>query len=180
MSQKYAPDQIVIVPRWSGTQDSDWYPWLRKQVDMRIQVAELDVPSAPMIDGCVASIQKTVGADHKKTLFIGHSVGCQAVLHYLKTQSDPCWGVLLVAGWWDVDKPWDTLKPWIERAPGEPIAPPLKGLHVLLSDNDPFTSDHESNAGRWQAFGAQTRTLPGRAHFNTAQSQDVLEMLDRF
>jgi len=179
MSDKYHPEQIVIVPRWSGTGESDWYPWLSKQGDMRFVVAELDVPSAPTIEGCVASIRKAVGEHHQRTAFIGHSVGCQAVLQYLRTVQKPCWGVLMVAGWWDVDEPWKTLMPWIERAPTDPITPPHHGMSVLLSDNDPFTSDVAANARRWETFGAKTTILPGRAHFNVPESAEVLEALAR-
>lgn len=177
MSEKYTPDQIVIVPRWGGTKDSDWYPWLMAQGDMRFVVAELDKPSAPSIEGCIESIRDAVGGLHQNTTFVGHSVGCQAILQYLKTVENPCWSILMVAGWWDVDAPWKTLQPWIDHAPQKLIAPPRRGIEVLLSDNDPFTSDHTTNAKRWVDFGAKTTIVPGCAHFNTPRCDEVLEAL---
>lgn len=179
MSEKYAPDQIVFVPRWGGTKDSDWYPWLMKQGDIRYVVAELDKPNAPTIEGCVESIRRAVGDHHPRTAFIGHSVGCQALLQYLITVDQPCWSALMVAGWWDVDEPWETLQPWIDRAPRELPTQPSRGIEVLLSDNDPFTSDHGANAQRWQDFGAKTTIVPGRAHFNVPSSDEVLTALTR-
>ena len=47
----------------------------------------------------VAEITKIVEAPDKDTYFIGHSIGCQAILRYLEKINSPVGGALFVAGW---------------------------------------------------------------------------------
>ena len=51
-------------------------------------------------------------------------------------------------------------------------------LHVLLSDNDPFTADSGANAALWRArLRARVRLVPGAGHFNGAQEPAVYDAL---
>lgn len=81
-----------------------------------------------------------------------------------------------MAAWWEVDEPWDTLLPWQElehdavrlrAAAGRPV--------VLLSDDDPFTSDWQGSRDAWAArLDADVRVVPGREHFDAAEEPSVL------
>jgi hypothetical protein len=53
---------------------------------------------------------------------------------------------------------------------------------VLLSDNDPFTSDYARNRQLWEErLGAEVVLAPGGRHFNNPQEPAVLEtFLSRF
>ena len=85
-------------------------------------------------------------------------------------------GLLLVAAWWDVDDPWPSILPWqalehdavtVRAAVGRP--------HVLLSDNDPFTSDWRRNSDAWgERLGADVRVCEGAKHFNAGYEPAVL------
>ena len=173
----------MLVPRWAGTERSDWYPWFERTIAPRgCSVCPLDVPEAPTIEGCVRNLQALMkGRSSEDTWLIGHSVGCQAVLRFLETCSpDFCAaGVLCVAGWWTIDEPWETIRPWIETPIELPkVKAAARGFSVLLSDNDPFTADHQKNAQRWrEGLGAQVHMAPGRKHFNQAEEPEVLKVL---
>ncbi len=114
-------------------------------------------------------------------MLVGHSVGCQAVLHYL--QSLPLGmhvaSTVCVAGWWTVDEPWGSIEPWIHCGHDDGrIAAAAGTIHVLLSDNDPFTADSVANAAQWRArLGAQVRLVPGARHFNGAQEAAIYDVL---
>jgi predicted alpha/beta hydrolase family esterase len=194
-------ERVVIVPRWSGRGEDDWYPWIRERLAedpgeaLRVEVVELPNPDAPVIDQCVAALQSALGASAealRSSLLVGHSVGCQALLRYLAELPETDAGgelrdevsvgpahLLCVAGWWGVDEPWPSIRPWIDT----PIALPslrskLGGVTVLLSDNDPFTADWRANKSTWeQRLDADVRISPSGRHFNAEQEPAVLALV---
>ena len=182
--------RLCIVPRWSGTADSDFYPWLLAQPAVRAHFGDVLLPGIaqpeqPTIAAWVDSlVQITAGlgpGDLGRTYVLGHSVGCQAVLRFLERSSDDARvaGVLCVAGWWTVDAPWDSIRPWIDTPMQlDRVRAAAGRVHVLLSDDDPFTSDWRDNERAWrERLGAEVRCVPGARHFNAAQEPAVLEAL---
>jgi hypothetical protein len=182
--------RLVIVPRWSGRASSDFYPWLREQLAApgspfaEVVVPELPDPDAPRIDTWPPAILTALGTDPAllaRTVVLAHSVGCQATLHALAALPDGVHiaGMLAVAGWWQVDRPWPAIIPWQSELPDLTRARAAIGsLLVLLSDDDPFTSDHAGNAALWrERLGARVQLVPGGKHFNVPTSPPVLAAL---
>jgi uncharacterized protein len=188
-------DRIVIVPRWAGGPTNDWYSWAsaeltRSHPSLRVDTLDLPNRNAPVIDQCVAALEAELGDDLSalsSTLLVGHSVGCQALMRYLAERPQPsdrdtAPSLVCVAGWWTVDEPWSSIRPWIDT----PIA--LQRLRkntgnitVLLSDDDPFTSDWRTNKSTWeQRLDADVRVNMGGRHFNAEQEPAVLELLRGF
>jgi hypothetical protein len=176
---------LTIVPRWAGQADSDFYPWLLRERPPgfdAVRALDMPDPKQPTIGAWVSALTTTLGTTPAPgTVLMGHSVGCQAVLRYLAAlpEGRTVEGVLLVAGWWSVDKPWDSLRPWVETPMDLARARAAsRRFVVLLSDNDPFTSDYEKNGRLWQErLGAEVVRVPGARHFNGAQEPSVLEAL---
>jgi len=169
-------DRILVTPRWAGTTDSDWYPWLASQLPIVERLALPD-PSAPTPERCAQVFAASLaGGDPTRTLIVGHSVSCLGWLHALTRSEVSVAGFLAVAGWWTVDRPWPTLLPWIDSSlPTAALRPRLGTVHVLLGSNDPFTSDQHANGQRWQTeLGATTQIIDGAAHFNRAHEPAVL------
>jgi uncharacterized protein len=183
-------ERIVLVPRWSGTAASDCYPWLARELAARAPGLGLEVvpllpePDRPEIEPCVAACLETLGkAEAARTVLVGHSVGCQVAMRTLARLPDDARvaALLCIAGWWTVDRPWETLLPWSEtpfdhgRAAGG-----CDRAVVLLSDNDPFTSDFAETARRFEAaLNAEIKISSGRRHFNAPEEPDVLAALVR-
>jgi uncharacterized protein len=179
---------LTIVPRWAGTSTSDYYPWLterlREQPSSFDTVRALDMPEPkqPTVDAWVSTLSHAVGPTPAPgTVLLGHSVGCQAVVRYLATlpPGSTVEGVLLVAGWWSVDNPWDSLRPWMDTPVDlARVRAAARRFVVLLSDNDPFTSDFRENGRLWtERLGAEVVLVPGARHFNAAQEPAVLDAL---
>ena len=182
-------DRIIIAPRWAGRSTSDWYPWITAALADSIEVRALDLPEpqSPTIDGWTRGLAEVLGPSPDAldgALLVGHSVGCRALLHYLSRTGPevaPARGLLCVAGWWTVDRPWPSIVPWID----EPIdlarvraAAPR--IVALLSDDDPFTSDHQANRALWEGrLGAAVELVPGARHFNAAEEPAVVAALRR-
>jgi hypothetical protein len=183
---------LFIVPRWAGRPDTDFYSWLEGQVREARQgitsVRTLDMPNPaqPTIEAWVGALSKAVGpTPEPSTLLMGHSVGCQTVIRYLATlpPGRVIDGVLLVAAWWDVDKPWESIVPWIETPVDlARVRAAARRFVVLMSDNDPFTADHARNRRLWEErLGAEVVLAPGARHFNNPREPAVLEtLLSRF
>lgn len=168
-------DRIVIVPRWSGDASSDWYPWLRGKVAAPVEIASL-LPSkdAPEIAACIDDVTPLL--DETVTL-IGHSVGAQVAMRALAQSGVRVPHLLLVAGWWTVDKPWDAIRPWIDT-PFDESAVHADRVTVLLSDDDPFTAEHAETRRLFESrLGAKVELCAGARHFNNAEEPAVLTAL---
>jgi predicted alpha/beta hydrolase family esterase len=183
--------RLRIVPRWGGTPENDFYPWLTRALAERSPAAFDDVraiampdPALPTIEGWVGRLSAELGGEvdaAPETVLLGHSVGCQALLRYLASLPDGVKyrGALLVAGWLSIDKPWDSIRPWLETSPDLARARRAVGdLVVLLSDNDPFTADHLESRRAWEErASARVVVAPGGKHFNAAEEPAVLNIL---
>ncbi len=178
--------RICIVPRWGSGPDDDWYPWLRRELACHeVVTARLrPTPGAPEIAACVGELRAVVGEDPAAlagTLLVGHSVGAQACVRFAAAlPSGACLaGVVAVAGWWWVDDPSETMRPWIETpVDRERARAACRAVHVLLSDDDPFTRDHAANARQWErALGASVHLLTGARHLNRAREPAVLDAI---
>lgn len=175
---------LVVVPRWGGEASSDFYPWLRAELGDRVAsftVAPLvPDPYAPRVAGTRASVAAAMERAGEPLVLLGHSVGCQAVLHALGAwQGARPTAALLVAGWWSVDEPWPSLLPWLSPpADLARVRSRCDRWQVLLSDDDPFTADHLANAVQWKRhLGAPVRVVNGARHFNRPEEPAVLEAL---
>jgi len=95
--------RVVIIHGWDGNPNYGWFMWLRKQLEEKgFDVIAPQLPSAgePRINNWIPKIKETVGAPDKNTYFVGHSMGCQAIIRYLELldQDVDVGGAVFVAG----------------------------------------------------------------------------------
>jgi len=80
-------NRIVLVPRWAGSGESDFYPWLREQVGVTVTAAPLlPSPGAPEVEPTTEAVLRALGDDPEAlaaTVLMGHSVGVQAAMRAL-------------------------------------------------------------------------------------------------
>lgn len=96
--------RAIIVHRWSGSPETDWYPWLKKMLEEKgyaVTAPTIPDPHMPTIEAWQASLTAAVGTPDGELVFVGHSIGCQAVLRYLASVegSVKVANVVLVAPW---------------------------------------------------------------------------------
>lgn len=185
---------VLVVPRWAGGAQNDWYPWLGEQLravaaedGVRYQLQVLDMPTwdLPDIEQAITYLKKVLPPEilGPHVVLVGHSVGCLAILHYLAHMADthpdsqPVGGVLCVAGWFSVDSPWQEVLNWMHapiRYEAARRLIPANKLMVLLSDDDPYTSGYQENERLWvERLHSQVSILPGRQHFSAQLDFDV-------
>lgn len=177
--------RVVVVPRWGATPEDDWYPFIARELgEHAVQILAMPEPSRPTLEAWVPAVSAALGDDPyalAQTLLVGHSVGAQAALRALAALGSgrAVARLLCVAGWFSVDARWDEIRPWIEAPIDDAaVAEGAHRIRVLLSTDDPFTTDHEANARAWaDRFDAEVVVVPGARHFDATQAPTVLEQI---
>ena len=104
---KATQKRVIIVHRWDGNSEADWYPWLKTELEKsghEVIVPNMPDTAVPVIEKWVPKLAQTLGVPDANTYFVGHSIGCQTILRYLETVSNgTVGGALFVAGWFDLE-----------------------------------------------------------------------------
>lgn len=179
-------DRVILVPRWSGRADSDFYPWLSRRLRElgwrgELETSSLRPPDAPEVAATVAAVRGRLGAAARaaRTALVGHSVGAQAAMRALAEPGSEVAGLILVAGWWTVDDPSPALQRWID-APFDwnRTRERARRRLVLLSTDDPFTADAARSRRLFEErLAAEVRVHDRAGHFNRPEEPAVLAAL---
>ena len=176
-------ERAFIIHGYQGYPEEAWQPWLKAELERRgyqVALPAMPHPDRPVISEWTAFIANLVGKPDEKTVLIGHSLGAQAVLHYLETLGGAGRSVgktVLIASNFPMgmspeaadektggDKelqPWlvSALNPaWVRNAAGK--------CTVILSDNDPYIPFGEAKASFDANLQAQIVVETGKGHFN--------------
>lgn len=194
-------ERILVVPRWAGTPSSDWYPWLARSPLGRgtsgrrrpssigggfgpVRALQMPDPELPTIERWTKALTRALLEEEEllpRTILVGHSVGGQTVMRTLAELPEGAVvaGILLVAGWWNIDRPWDAIRPWTrEPFDYQRTRKVARQRRVLLSDDDPFTKDWGAERQLFQdLLGAEVVIHPGRGHYNQKEEPLVLAAL---
>ena len=146
--------QIYLIHGWGGNPNSEpWFKWIKLECEKKgyeLLIPEMPNTDYPKINEWIDRIKDIVKNLNKYVYFIGHSIGCQAVMRYLeRVDSDvKIAGAIFIAPWMELDK--NTIeeegeesvriaKLWMET----PIDFSKVKIHTnnflcILSDNDPY------------------------------------------
>ncbi len=141
--------RVFVVHRWDGTPKSDWYPWLKRELEnkgFRVEVPTMPNTSEPKINDWVNHLKKVVGKLDNKTYFIGHSIGCQTIMRFLEKEDykNKIGNIVFVAGWFKLDNLEGEeveviANPWINTPIDfNKIKRKISKLTVFLSTNEPY------------------------------------------
>ncbi len=178
--------RLLILPRWGGRADSDWYASLARGARktnrfQEVRFVGIPNPDLPIISECTAALRTALGSDQARadTIVVAHSVGAQVVLRTLADDdAGHLRGVLAVAGWFTVDDLRPTSRPWAQPIPNLAGAVAACGQLVnLVSDNEPMIRDWWANAWEWAEAGAHVKIVAGGGHFMQPEQPEVLEAL---
>ncbi|NDJ54143.1 MAG: hypothetical protein GYB68_13820 [Chloroflexi bacterium] len=178
---------LVVIPRWGGNPESDWYPWIQTEAPFdSVHLMEMPDPNENPIEDWVATIQNVVSVHPDRlaeTIFVAHGAGCQALLHYF-SKLPPGFkvgGALCVAGWWRVDKVWPGLLPWIATPLNrDRVRDVCDNFTVLISKNDPNSPDWAANKHMWESWlNADVIVISRAKGFNKAMEPAILKVLTR-
>ena len=174
--------KVIIIHCWSGNSGDNWYPWIKDKLqESGYQVYIPDMPNtdSPVIEEWVRKIKDTVGVPDSDTYFIGHSIGCQAILRYLESINNKVGGVIFVAGWFNLsnledEESEDIAKPWIDTPiDKEKIKSVISKSTLIISDNDPYNC-LEENKTKFSEIGTDIVGIPKGGHFINKDEPDIL------
>lgn len=168
--------RVFIIHGWGGNPHEAWLPWLKTELEKEgfvVEVPTMPQTNEPTIAVWVEYLAKTVGEPDNDTYFVGHSIGCQAIMRYLATLEDTkVGGCVFVAGWFKLENMEDATEekiaePWlttpIDFAKVRAATP---NITVILSDNEPYGAVAENKELFEKALGATVHVEHNKGHFS--------------
>lgn len=141
--------RVFIIHGWDGYPEEGWFPWLKQELekkDFSVTVPAMPDAAEPNIEAWTSHLSHIVGNADENTFFVGHSIGCQAILRYMESlpADTKVGGAVFVAGWFtltNVDSPEEKeiAKPWLEMPIDfGKIKQHTEKFIAIFSDNDPY------------------------------------------
>ena len=165
--------RVFIIHRWGGNPNADWYPWLSNALESRgfeVFVPGMPNPDKPTIEEWVSAISNTVGKVDENTYFVGHSIGCQAILRFMEKAMGTAGGLLLVAPWlhlkkaaYESEEDRRIARPWIEK-PIDFGKIKAREIRVIMATGDPYVPIEDSKIFE-EMLGAIVNIMPIDTHF---------------
>ena len=176
-------ERAFIIHGYLGYSTEAWLPWLKAMLEKRgyqVWLPAMPHPDRPAIPEWIDFIGKLVGKPDAKTVMIAHSLGCEAVLHYLETLGESAKSVgktVLVASRFptgmspeEADKKIEgdeILKPWLTaRVDPKSVRMAAGKCTVILSDDDPYIPIDEAKASFQGNLPVEIIIEHGNGHFN--------------
>lgn len=182
--------RVFIIHGWDGYPEEGWFPWLKEELEKRgfeVIVPTMPEPEEPKIEIWVPFLTKLIGTPDQNTFFVGHSIGCQAIIRYLETlpENTKIGGAVFVAGWYDL-RNLETKKeeriagPWVNTPRNdEKINKIMNGEVVaIFSDNDLWVIHENQNSWR-KKVGAEIIVEHNKGHFSGSDGiKELPSLLD--
>jgi len=184
--------RLFIVHGWFGSSKEPMMSWLGKvgsEAGFETTVLDMPNPSVPTIDAWTKHLEDNVFYVDQDTYFIGHSVGCQAILRYLENnKGSQLGGVVMVAPWMkltnlETQEEQDIARPWIDRPIDFSGIRAMGGKFVtIFSDNDKFVPLDINRETFEKALNPKVIVEQNKGHFSEEDGvvdlpevKDVLE-----
>jgi predicted alpha/beta hydrolase family esterase/very-short-patch-repair endonuclease len=167
---------IYLIHGWDGSSKGDWLGWATEAFTNKgYKVITPDMPNTkhPKIDEWVNHLKSLVINPDQNTYFIGHSIGCQAIMRYLETIDNKVGGAIFVAGWFNLinlenKESEDIAKPWIETPINtDKVKHNLGHSVVILGDKDPWVPLEETKKAFETKLGSDVIVLSGVGHITS-------------
>jgi predicted alpha/beta hydrolase family esterase len=135
--------RAFLIHGWEGHPEEGWRPWLRD----RLEESEFDVfvpampdTNHPKMNTWIDHLSRIVGEPDENCYFVGHSLGCIAILRYLETlrQDQMVGGAILVAGFSQKLKIDEIKNFFLRPVEWEKIRSHCSKFVAIHSDNDPY------------------------------------------
>ena len=168
--------RLFIVHGWYGSPQEPMISWLGKvgaEAGFETTVLEMPNPAVPTIDAWVKYLEDNVYYVDQDTYFIGHSIGCQAILRYLEgNKGSRLGGAIFIAPWiqlmnLETQEEQDIARPWIDRPIDFASIRSMGGKFVaIFSDDDKFVPLEANKEAFVKALNPKVLIEHARGHFS--------------
>jgi len=97
------PKHVVIIHGWDASPEANWFQWLRRELEaagIHVSVPAMPDAAVPDINRWIQTIKEVVPEVNEQVFFVGHSLGCITIAHFLQAlpESQKAGGCVFVAG----------------------------------------------------------------------------------
>src|SRR3989344_2695467 len=166
---------VFIIHGWSDSPRGSWFPWLKTELRKRgfiAYVPKMPNTNTPKIKAWISKLRKVAQKANENTYFVGHSIGCQAIMRYLGglPKRKKIGGAIFVAGGMTLtnqtheEKP--IARPWLEtKINFAKVKKSAKKFVAVFSDNDPYVTFSKNSKIFKQKLGAEIILEHKKGHF---------------
>lgn len=136
--------RVFMIHGYGGFPEEGWRPWLKRELEkrgMEVHVPAMPDTHHPRVDAWVMKMQAEVGHPDKDCIFIGHSLGCIAILRYLESlpKDERVGKIFLLAGFYeDLGERYSKIRNFTEKpVDWTSVLSHGAAFHVIHSDDDP-------------------------------------------
>ena len=177
--------RLFIIHGWGGNPNELLHQSLKKNFSkngFKITIPPMPNKDKPVIKEWVSCLNKIVGKADEETYFIGHSIGCQAIMRYLETLSEntKVGKCIFIAGWFKLNnleskEEEKIAKPWIEDNINlNKIRKIAKNIIVYLSSNEYYGFIEENSKIFKEKLGAKVIIEKDMGHFTNEEGKEKL------
>jgi predicted alpha/beta hydrolase family esterase len=166
--------RVFLIHGWEGYPEEGWRPWLKQELEKRgfkVSVPAMPDTMTPTMEKWVPYLSQVVGKPDKNCYFVGHSLGCIAILRYLETlkENEKVGGVVLIAGF-GTDLEYEDYKGEVTSFFSTPVNWKKIKKHcqkfvAIHSDDDPWVLI-KHNALFKEKLGAKAIVEHNKGHFS--------------
>lgn len=172
--------KVYLIHGWGGNPENAWFPWLKTELESKefhVEAPEMPDTEKPKIELWLNKLRGVVPNPDEQTYFVGHSIGCQAILRYLESlrSETKVGGVVLVAPWMHLDEQTiaeegpesvEIARPWLETPIDfEKVKSHSSKFFALFSNNDPFVPVSDRDIFK-EMLGAEVEIENEKGHFD--------------
>jgi predicted alpha/beta hydrolase family esterase len=167
--------RLFIIHGWGGSSSEPMIAWLGEEgrkLGFETTVLDMPNPHSPTIDAWVNHIESVVMYPDENTYFIGHSMGCQAILRYIQApEITAVGGVICIAPFlvltnMNTEEEKDIARPWLENPINfSQIKKVLKHVTLIFSDDDEDVPLEQNKELFIQKFSPTIIVEQNKGHF---------------
>jgi predicted alpha/beta hydrolase family esterase len=181
--------RIIFVHGWGGRVDAGWWKWLNSELknkEFEVIALEMPNPEFPKIDLWISHMNKKIKNPDKNTFFVGHSIGCQAILRYLEQlpEKTKVGGIFCVGGWFklnplETDEEKEVATPWLTKQINfQNVKQKTNYIFGLFSDDDPYVPLENEKLFK-EKLNAETKIEHNKGHYIENVTKTIPELLNK-
>jgi len=170
---------ILIIPGYGATSESNWFPWLAREVEKQGRSALVfnpPSPTIPRLDDWLNDLKIDIDQLIDEPIIIGHSLGCVAAMHAVQKYELTAKKLILVA------PPYSSmgigvLENFFKNQINFHQVSELSGQVIIIGSEDDWIVplDHV------QEYGKQLKTkplvYPANGHFMSLSFPEIMPLL---
>lgn len=160
---------IIIIHGWADKPTTGWINWLTNKLSRAgydVVAPQMPNPVAPKIKDWVAAIDRASrGRLNRRTVLIGHSLGCFALMRFLESKpSSLRVGKLILVAGFSLPKDKKVVKFFLPEPNYSKIRTQVKYIYSVYSGDDKFVPKSASLSLN-QSLGGRAVRDRGKGHF---------------